>query len=75
MTQPTLEERVAALEEELNRLKQRLESEKPANGPRLPWWEERFGAFADSPEYDEAMRAGREYRESLRPKDAEEEAA
>jgi hypothetical protein len=31
-----------------------------------PWWEKIVGTFADNPVYDEAMRLGREYRESLR---------
>ena len=60
----TLEERVAELEAEVARLKRRLEPEA-----KKPWWEERIGAFADDPMYDEAMRLGREYRESLRPPD------
>ena len=60
-----IEERVAALEAEVTRLKQKLEAvTKPAN----PWWQEIYGTFADDPLYQEAMKAGREYRESLRPK-------
>jgi hypothetical protein len=60
-----LEPRVAALEAEVARLKEKLEgSSKPAQ----PWWEQIFGTFADDPIYEEAMRLGREYRESFRPK-------
>lgn len=33
-----------------------------------PWWESIVGAFADDEAFIEAMRFGREYRESLRPK-------
>lgn len=29
-----------------------------------PWWEEIRGTFRDDPVYDEAMRLGREWRES-----------
>ena len=65
----SLEERLAALEAEVAELKTRLEALQPEN--KVPWWERRFGAFKDDPEYDEAMRLGREYRESLRPKDNE----
>lgn len=66
MSTPTLEERVAALENELGQLKrQRTESAPPAE---RPWWERIRGTFKDDPAYDEAMRLGREYRESLRPK-------
>lgn len=65
----TLEERVAAVENELAQLKQQLQTE--AQSAPLPWWEKIAGTFADSEHYDEAMRLGREYRESLRPKDDE----
>lgn len=64
----SIEERVAALEAEVARLKQRS-----VNGSEngRPWWEHFRGAFHDDPDYDEAMRLGHEYRESLRPKDGE----
>jgi hypothetical protein len=40
----------------------------PEKLPNLaPWWERIYGTFANSPEYEEAMRLGRAYRESLRP--------
>jgi hypothetical protein len=57
----SLEERVAALEQEMARLKQERAS---TAGRPLPWWEQRFGAFKDDPLYDEAMRLGEEYRRS-----------
>jgi hypothetical protein len=69
MSIETLEKRVAVLEDEVARLKQeqehKVETEKP-------WWEKIRGRFKDDPAYVEAMRLGREYRESLRPKDDEE---
>ena len=65
----TLEERVAALETEVARLKQELANESQ---PKKPWWEQIRGTFKNDPDYLEAMRLGREYRESLRPTDAEE---
>jgi len=61
----SLEERVAVLESEVARLKERLTEEKPQ--AVVPWWEQTYGTFAESPEYEEAMRLGRAYRESLRP--------
>lgn len=62
-----LEARVTALEDEMAQLRQQLNTViKPAK----PWWEEIYGTFADDPIYEEAMRLGREYRESLRPKPA-----
>jgi hypothetical protein len=60
-----LEQRLTAVEAELAEIKQRLPAEKPAGHA---WLERIYGAFANDPEYEEAMRLGREYRESLRPK-------
>lgn len=70
MATGTLEERIAAVEQELAQLKQQLQAETPP--VPLPWWEKIAGTFANSEHYDEAMRLGREYRESLRPKDDED---
>lgn len=65
MAVPEIEHRVAALESEVARLKEQLEKAVPAKGD---WLDEIYGAFADDPHFEEAMRLGREYRESLRPK-------
>jgi hypothetical protein len=65
MATTNLAERVAALEAEVARLKALVER-KP--GPARPWEEQIWGTFANDPIYDEAMRLGRAYRESLRPK-------
>lgn len=61
-----LEERVAYLEAEVARLKSKVEGVNSG-----AWWEQIVGAFADNPDYDEAMRLGREYRDSLRPSSLE----
>ncbi|ACK65659.1 conserved hypothetical protein [Rippkaea orientalis PCC 8801] len=37
-----------------------------------PWWEQIVGTFADDSVYDEAMKLGREYRESLRPNSSDQ---
>jgi hypothetical protein len=65
----SLEERVEALEAEVARLKQERAS---VTTPARPWWEEIRGTFKDDPIYAEAMRLGREYRESLRPPEDED---
>jgi hypothetical protein len=65
MATVSLEDRVAALEAEVARLKARLES--PAK-PREDWVDKIGGSFANDPIYEEAMRLGRKYRDSLRPK-------
>jgi len=62
----SLEERVAALEAEVLRLSQERLREMEA---KKPWWAEIWGTFKNDPHYVEAMRLGREYRESLRPKE------
>lgn len=59
--------RVTALEAEVARLKERGEKALPSRGD---WLDEIFGVFDNDPIYEEAMRLGREYRESLRPKAA-----
>ncbi len=62
-----IELRVAALEAEMARLKEQLAK---SAGAERDWLDEIFGVFDNDPIYEEAMRLGREYRESLRPKQA-----
>jgi hypothetical protein len=59
-----LEQRVTDLEAEVSNLKRKLAT----LGTVKPWWEQIIGTFEDDPIYDEAMKRGRQYRESLRPK-------
>lgn len=40
-------------------MEEKSELQKP-----VPWWEHHFGAFKDSPYYEEAMQLGAEYRRS-----------
>ena len=63
MANGSIEERVAALEAEVPRLKQAV---LPRSN--TPWWKEWAGAFLNDPYYEKAMKYGRQYRESLRPK-------
>ena len=70
MATTPVEERLETLETEVAQLKRRLETGSPTAA--VPWWEKIFGTFAGSEEYAEAMRLGREYRQSLRPKDTED---
>ena len=64
MASSPLEKRVAALEEELAALRRKIETVAPST----PWWERIAGTFEHDPIYEEAMKLGRKYRESLRPK-------
>jgi hypothetical protein len=62
MSTVTLEERVAALE-------QKVAQFVPDEVPKAPWWKKIVGVYKNDPEFAEAERLGREYRESLRPKE------
>jgi hypothetical protein len=55
-----LEEPLTLLEAEVDRLKRKIDS----NPASLPWWEKIAGTFAANSAYDEAMKLGREYRDS-----------
>jgi hypothetical protein len=65
MASVKLEQRVAALEAELARLRQLLEGPPPL---AQPWWERIAGTFANDPAYDRAMELGLKHRRSLRPR-------
>jgi hypothetical protein len=41
------------------------------NKSPIPWWEQISGTFANNSAHDEAVRLGREYRDSLRPNSSE----
>ena len=58
-----LEERLSRLETEVAALKQ---ERAVAASDKKPWWEQISGVFKDCPEFEEAMRLGREWRESQR---------
>ena len=60
-----LEERIATLETKVEALEEKLTTE---TATVKPWWGSIVGAFAGDEDFKEAMRLGRAYRESLRPK-------
>lgn len=63
MTVLELEARVKTLEKAVAELQQQVQ--KPAKSGR--WWRDCAGWFANDPEFDEMVRLGKEYRDSLRP--------
>jgi hypothetical protein len=65
MPAETLETRLSALEREMAQIKRLLQS-KP--GSAEPWWERIAGVFEDDPVFEQAMKLGRQYRQSLRPR-------
>ncbi len=64
-----MESRLATLETEVAQLKrQQLPAGRQNGAAGDEWLDKIYGAFADDPDYDKAMELGRQYRESLRPK-------
>lgn len=63
MSTPSVEQRLAVLEAEVARIKAQLEGK-----PKGDWVENIWGSFANDPAFEEAMRLGRKWRESHRPK-------
>jgi hypothetical protein len=63
MSSGALENRVAAIESELARLKARVETTAVGK----PWWEQIAGTFENDRVYLRAMKMGRQYRQSLDP--------
>jgi len=67
----SIEERMTALEQELAQLKQQIQHGSQHDS--TPWWQQISGTFKDCPEFDEAMRLGRKWRDSQRmPYDRED---
>ena len=62
-----LEKQVLALSDELAEIKKKVTHGHTPEA-EMPWWEKRWGLFDNDPDYEMAMKLGREYRESLRPK-------
>lgn len=65
MSTVSLRDRVAALETEVARLKRKIDAAEKRDDP---WLEHVWGVFANDPAFEEAMRLGREWDESDRPK-------
>ena len=62
MSPAQLEKRVAAVEQELERLKSRLTA-----GDEHPWWQRIAGTFAGDAAHEEARKLGQQYRRSQGP--------
>jgi hypothetical protein len=67
MTTAELAKRVEALEKAVAELQAQVKG-TPFPDPDRPWWRLDAGRFRDDPVFEEIIRLGREYRESLRPK-------
>jgi hypothetical protein len=65
MATETLEERLMTLETRLDALQRLIEERLPQNPTQEKrGWQAIVGTFADDPLYEEAMRLGRQWRES-----------
>jgi hypothetical protein len=58
------EERITQLEQQVDALQKKI----GGRAETTPWWERIAGSFEKDPIYAKAMKLGRKYRESLRPK-------
>jgi hypothetical protein len=58
------EKRITQLEQQVDALQKKI----GGIGDEKPWWERIAGSFENDPIYAKAMKLGRKYRESLRPK-------
>ncbi len=63
MANSSVEARLEALEAEVARLKEQLQGSH-----RNDSWKSIIGTFDNDPAYEKAMKLGRQYRESQRPK-------
>ena len=59
-----LEQRIAALEKQVAGLRQQQES----NASGREWLDDLYGKFAGDPVFEHAMKLGRKYRQSRRPR-------
>ena len=64
MTLAQLKSRIDALEREVEQLK----GQRQAPARNKEWLDQIWGTFADDPLFDEAMKLGRKWRNSQRPK-------
>ena len=60
-----LEKRVAALEQKVAQLQKHQQQELPSG---REWLDDLYGKFAHDPIFERAMKLGRKYRQSLRPR-------
>jgi hypothetical protein len=64
MTTAEMEQRLLNLEQAVEQLRTHVSR---SSDPRRRWWLEDAGRFANDPVFDEIVRLGKEYRQSLKP--------
>ena len=70
MAAETLDDRVTRLEEKLQLVEKQLVAHSNNTSDKKTGWRSFLGIYADSPDFDEAERIGREWREADRPMDS-----
>lgn len=73
MTTQTLEARVERLESKMQAIEERLAEEARNGPPKKRGWQWFVGINANSPEFEEVVRIGEEWRSADRPKEDTQE--
>jgi hypothetical protein len=60
-----IELRISALEQELQQLKTGMVGSPPSSLDEKPWWVKIAGSCADNPLFEDAVRYGQEWRNSV----------
>ena len=69
MAVETLEERVEKLESKIQAVEARLQEQARDALPKKRGWRWFVGVFADSPDFEDVVRIGREWRNADHPRD------
>lgn len=72
MTIETLEARVEKLESKLQEVENRLAEQTENTNPKKRGWRWFVGIYADSPDFEEVVRIGQEWRNADRPDSGED---
>ena len=67
MAVETLENRVGKLENRVREVECRLAEKEKTAQPKKPGWLWFIGIYADSPDFDDVVRVGQEWRHADRP--------
>jgi hypothetical protein len=72
MSIETLEKRVQKLETKIQEVEAQLAEQKEKTGTQKRGWRWFVGIYADSPDFDEVVRIGQEWRNADRPSEDED---
>lgn len=75
MAAETLEERVEKLESKILAVENRLAEQSEKASPKKRGWRWFVGIYADSPDFEEVVRIGEEWRNADRPRAGEDKEA